>query len=390
MGLVIGAAALGAAGSIAGGILSSNAAKSQAKKAAAGQRQALEADAAERERLSQMIQASQDLNEQRTLANEQAAMTVYGALGSPGSYNAPSQYGGPLTSMAPMGLNGLNTAAGVLTDPSNQVTKTGMVTGADVSMGGAGKYKGTKSWSVSANIADPNNLAAAVMNTSSFRTVSRMVADAEGIMNETGPAWNQLQNSVIGSIYASSATANRQALEAAQSMIARKGGAARTGMNWVTAMRTQDAINNNRANLLFNGKMSLLNAKFTIAMQAQNFALAWTKNQFGFRDTLTDTLNKNQNFWSQTWPVAAAGMNQSDTAMLANSIGMRRDALIQASNTKIGGAVLGLTGLTQAIAGVGSDRLAAAQNYNLDREFGADAYNRPTDWSKLDENGMVL
>jgi N-acetyl-gamma-glutamylphosphate reductase len=91
MGIALAAGVIGAAGAVGGSLLQASAAKKAAKKASAAERQATEADAAEREKYSQMIQAERWFSEQNLKSNEQAQMNIFGSMGDPSTYNAPSQ-----------------------------------------------------------------------------------------------------------------------------------------------------------------------------------------------------------------------------------------------------------------------------------------------------------
>jgi hypothetical protein len=187
-----------------------------------------------------------------------------------------------------------------------------------------------------------------------------MVGDAEQLMNKTGPVWNELQNGVIGSIYGSSAEANRQAMEQSSAMIAKMGGSARTGMNWVTAMRTQSNINRTRTNELWSAKLSLEKWTAEYAQSAQSFAQGWVRDAFGVRDMYTANLNNLRTFWSRTWPAGAAQLNQGDTQMMMASAESRRNAMVSASNTKIAGITSAISGFAKVAAGVGQQFMGSS------------------------------
>jgi hypothetical protein len=350
MGIAAAGAVIGAGAGIAGGILSSNSAKKAAEDAMEDQQRLAEADAAEREKYSQMIMGEADMAREQLRASEQAAMNVFGSLGQPGTYDAPSQYGGPLTSLTPAGLGGMYGGTGPLLGGST-ISRSGAVTAADVAIKGRGEWKGTKEWALTDSISNPDALAASIKSSSGFRTVSKLVADAEQMMNKSGPLWNELNNSVIGSIYQSSAATNRQALEAASQMIARKGGAARRGMDWVNSMRAQDAVNRDRTNTLWQAKLGLEQWTRDNAMKVQSFAQAWTMNHAGIRDAHTNAIANLRTFWSQTWPVAAAKMNQQSTQDMQQASVAYRNAVNEANQMKIASIANGVSSIGSSLMG---------------------------------------
>lgn len=349
MGLVAGAA-VGAAGGIVGGILKGNAAKKAAKSALEDQQREREYSEATREKYSQMIQAEQGLAADQLRASEAAALNVWGSLGAPGTYDQPTQYGGPFSSIQPTGLKGLNTSDSKL---FTNVTKSGAVTGQDVSMKGRPQYQGTQEWSISGKITDPDQMAAAIKDTSSFRTVSKMVAEAEQMMNRSGPLWNEMNNALVGSVYQSSAAGQRDMLNAVSSMIARKGGGARTGMDFVARMQVQRQINADRTKQLWDSKIGMENLRQNIVSQRMSFAQEWTKNTFGIRDTFTNQLVSNRTFWSSTWPAPAAQMTSTESMKMQDLIAKKRDIDIKAAQDKIGAIVNSSTGLVNSLMGMG-------------------------------------
>jgi len=350
MGIAAAGAAVGAVGGIAGGLLSSASAKKSAEAAMEAEQRLSEADAAEREKYSQMIMGEADIAREQLRANEQASLYVFGALGQPGTYDAPSQYGGPLTSLTPAGLGGMYSGTGPLLG-GTPITKSGAVTGADVAVTQKPQWKGTKEWALNDTITNPEALAASIKQSSGFRTVSKLVADAEQMMNKQGPLWNELNNSVIGSIYQASAATNRQALEQASAMIARKGGAARTGMDWVNRMRVQEGVNRDRTNTLWQAKLGLEQWTRDNAMKVQSFAQAWTSNHAGIRDSYTNALVNLRTFWSQTWPVAAAQMNQKATMRMQDASQTYYDAVNEANQMKIASIANGVSSLGKGLMG---------------------------------------
>lgn len=299
----------GLAGGIATGLKTGDAQEDVAKDMIRTMKQIHEEGSAERRRTSEMARGDAELARRNLLASEQAKMNVLGSLGQPGTYGpAPGSTAGPISLgvLQPMGLGGIYKPGSLLEGPS-QAKITGTVSGEDVALGAKAKWKGKKDWEVTGTELDPDALAAGVKDTAGFRTVSRMVAEAEQLMNRSGPLWNELNNSVVGSVYESNAAFQRQTMDEVARSVARGGTARRVGMQMVQAFQAQEAINRTRTSQLWQAKMGLEQYRTQYAQQATSYANAWVNNTAGLRDSFTTALNNLQMFWSQTLAPSLVG-----------------------------------------------------------------------------------
>jgi len=333
-----------------------------AKQAMKQQRLMHEESSATRLWAGQKVEASVDLARQNLMAGEQARLNVLGALGQPGSYGpSPGSTSGSINLgiLKPTGLGGLygqGNSPGSLYG-SGQTSMSGSVTGADVALKGGGAWKGKKDWEVHGAELDPAAMAEEVKGTAAFRTVSRMVAETEQMINREGPLWDQLNNSVVGGIYESSAAFQRSAMEQVSRGMARGGSARRSSIQMAEAMRVQEQVNRQRTGQLWQAKMGLEQYRVTSAQQVTAFAQEWVNNTSGIRDNFTNALQSLQLFWSTTMAPVLAGASvgaQSATqqgifnagAGLAAAAATRSNAFAGMADA-MGGAIEGVGGWMQ-------------------------------------------
>ncbi len=357
-GLIMGGVSAGA------GLMSaSTAAKAQkkiAKRNIEFQTRMAEAGAGEREAYSQASKAYQDIAAQNLLATESAQRTVLSSLGQPGTYG--DSYTGSINfgSLRPTGLSGMSGGGGgLLTSGSGRISKFGEVTREDVGIGGMGKkgeWKGKRKWEASGIGLDADAMASSVMDSAGFRAVSGMVAEAEQFQNRQGEMWNQLNNSIVGSVYESSAAIHKGMMEQVARNMAQGGSARRVGLQMAQAMQVQEQTNRTRTGQLWKAKAQLEEFRTKRVQEVTSFAQSWVKNESGIRDSFTASLNSLQMHWAQTLPPSLIGASvASQTAtqrgVLAASAGLQ--AALDTKTSGIMGAIDSLSGLaTSAIGGV--------------------------------------
>jgi hypothetical protein len=340
----------GAIGGIMSGAASIHATKAQekiAKKQMKQQKLLHEESAATRQEASEMVVAASDIARQNLLATEQARMDIRGSLGSA---TGPISLG----VLRPTGLSGLYGEPGGALTGAREMSIRGDVVGADVKLGKKPKWRGRKMWEVHGAEIDPAALAAEVKGTAGFRTVSRMVAESEQMMNRQGPLWEQLNSSVVGGIYESSAALQRSAMEQIARGIARGGGARRASLQSVEAMRVQEQVNRQRTGQLWQAKLQLEEYRVASAQQVTSFANDFVNNTAGVRDSFTNALTSLQLFWSQTMAPYLAGATvgaQSATQQGLLNAGAGMNAAIGARGAAMAGMADSLAGLGSAVGG---------------------------------------
>jgi hypothetical protein len=163
-----------------------------------------------------------DRERARNIANEQSKMAVYGLLGSPGSYGAQNTFTQNWQNKNnlddPTSL--FDTSGTGLSQP-NQALK---------SFGPNDPSKGMLLGQAREGILDPASYAAAISGSASFRIQSQRVAESEQLLNQEGPAWDMLNNSVLGIINEGSAMQLRDTMRKLKNQYAKGGSARRTAM----------------------------------------------------------------------------------------------------------------------------------------------------------------
>lgn len=178
----------------------------EAKEAAGGQQHAAitAMEAADRERA-------------RGIAGEQAKMAVWGLLGSdPNSFT--SSYTNTNNVDDPTSL--FDTSGVGLSQP-NQALKF---------MAPYDKGRNMLLGTAREGILDPAAYANAISQSAQFRIQSQRVRESEELLNQEGPAWDMLHNSVLGVINEGSALQLRETMRKLKNQYAKGGTARRTSM----------------------------------------------------------------------------------------------------------------------------------------------------------------
>jgi hypothetical protein len=161
-----------------------------------------------------------DRERARGIANERAKMAVWGLLGQEGTYGpntftagAEGKEGGDVTSL-------FDTSGLGLSQPNQALAKLGPNDPGKKQLLGTARE----------GILDPEAYANAISNTASFRIQSGRVAESEQLLNQEGPAWDMLSNSVLGIINEGSALQLRDSMRKLKNQYAKGGTARRTAM----------------------------------------------------------------------------------------------------------------------------------------------------------------
>jgi hypothetical protein len=294
--------------------------------------------AAERERLSQKAQAEGNLAKKQRIAAEEAAMNVFGSLGAPGTYDMPeSSPSGPISGLQYLAPSGIESTKGLLTS-GEPFLESGEVAPRDVWMRRDRAWKGwmgkPKKWKVEGEVMDPDAAAGYIKSTSGFRQVSRLVAESEQLLNRRGRLWEELNNSIVGGIYEGTAAFQRQAMEELSREMGRGGSARNRAMAAAQKFQIQEGINRQRTGALWQSKMALEQWVRANAAATQNFAMAWTGNQFGIRDTFTANLTNLSTFWTQTMTPALMSASVASQTTTQQGVLAAHDMFNEAAKTK--------------------------------------------------------
>lgn len=350
------AVGVGVAAAAGGSAASASAKKKAAKKMKKEAERSYSLGEAYRQSIDQRMMAETGLATQNLSATEQAKANIFGALGKPGTYGYKSPLGtsGPIgmSGLTPQGLSPLGTATG---SPGGAimgkaVTKEGAVTAKDV---GSKWTFGDQKWKVEGQELDPNAIAGQAMESESFKTVSGMVAEAQQLMNREGPLWDELNHSVVGGIYESSAGIHRQMMDDLARTAAQGGSASRQAQASVGRMRAQEAVNRTRTQALWSSKLQMEQWTHAYAQNTMKFAQDWTNNLFGVRDEYTSALTNLRTMWSQTMPIALMQAQMGAGGKLEQGKQASIDMALQATQTKIAGIVNAVSSVGNLAGGMG-------------------------------------
>ena len=337
-----GGAILGAGVGIAGGIMQQR----TAAKSLTAQKKMGRAASRQQQAMSAQVGAEAEFARENLRASEQARLGVTSMLGAPGTYG-PAPGGEDFGLGMPAGLSGI-AAPGAFPGGiwGEEVTKKGLIKGGKYSKK-TGRLKGSVPWEVKGRVLDPEALAGGIMAQPQFGAVSAMVAEANQLMNREGPLWNELNNSIVGSVYEGAASMQRQQMEEISRMMARGGNAKAMGQTMAQRFKVQEDVNRMRTTQLWQSRMALDQWRTQAVQSNLSFANAWVDNQAGIRDTYQAALANTRTFWSSTIPAAAMGAQAQVTGSTQKAMGQSYDAVMSAQGTKfnaIMGAVEGITG----------------------------------------------
>ena len=158
----------------------------------------------------------------RGQANERAKMAVWGLLGKEGTYGEQNKFTQEWQNRSnvddPTSL--FDTSGVGLSQPDQALHQ--MVTH---SRGGKNLLGTARE-----GILDPESYAKAISGTAQFRIQSKRVAESEQLLNQEGPAWDMLNNSVLGIINEGSALQLRDTMRKLKNQYAKGGTARRAAM----------------------------------------------------------------------------------------------------------------------------------------------------------------
>lgn len=204
----------------------------------------------------------------RQRAAEEAKARVFGMLGKPSG----GLFG---TSGGPVGTSG------IFRDPSEVGTSEGargFVTGG---VEGSKKQKRAEkqvgkldeflSSEAQKSILDPDAYAAMIAESTPFQIQSKLVGEAQQLLNKEGPAWDMLQNSVIGNISENAAELTRESLRQVRNQAAKGGSGRRQALAEAQSILAREAGMRLKAQETWRANLALheFTRNFATSVQAQ-------------------------------------------------------------------------------------------------------------------------
>jgi hypothetical protein len=174
---------------------------------------------------------SVDAQNARMQAAEEAKLEVFSLLGAEGTYGPESQGVDHENLYNVDDPDSYYDTSGLGRSQPNQDLKQSM----PYSSGKKGLLGTPRS-----GILDPKSYASKISKTSQFRTMSKQVAESEQLLNQEGPAWEELKNSSIGSVNDNSALMLRDTLRQLRNNAAKGGSARRTALNEFNIILAQE------------------------------------------------------------------------------------------------------------------------------------------------------
>jgi len=211
---------------------------------------------------------SVEAEKSRTIAAEASKQRVFGMLGAPGTYDLPG--------------TGPSQAAQAPTGDVYQTATTFGEAGSPLARSqfqGGGYTPEFANWKSREGILDPEKYAEDIGKSASFRIQSRRTAEAEQLLAQEGPMWDQLSNSVYGVINEGAATQLREDVRALKTQAAKGGTARRTALAEAQQMQAQEAANQMRVQQTWKANLALFDV---VRQNADNVQ----KGNYSFIDNL--------------------------------------------------------------------------------------------------------
>lgn len=286
------AAGIGAAGSIGGALLGGG--KKQRGMTRAEKRLAA---AAELDRAKGVLRGelAANLAQKQLSAAESARIGLFNRLGDIGTYEEGYEDYARRT-RGPTGLAGAiggGTPTGTTGGLFTRVEEKDKVKGtfqyvSDISEGGAvtGKNVGRDfSVTVEGDVLNVPAYLEQVQDSRTFRMMSRLTAEADQLIRREGPLWDELNKSVVGSIYEQTGALQRETMRTISDNLAKGGTARRAGLAAIEAMRAQENINRQRTEALWQSSMAVEQWTRDNASKVMQMNQDYVNNLGGIRDS---------------------------------------------------------------------------------------------------------
>jgi len=157
-----------------------------------------------------------DTNRQQLIASEQGKANVFAALGQDNyqTGTGTGTYGTGQTNMYQTGVKPSEAAKQLAPKLMKKMERQGII--------------------------DPEGYANSIIGTTPFKIRSQQTAEAMQLLNREGPAWNDLENATLGSIYQGAAEDYRAQIRELKRQYAKGGSARRTAFNEAMTLKAMD------------------------------------------------------------------------------------------------------------------------------------------------------
>ena len=246
---------------------------------------------------AQSVEAAESM-QAKAQAAEMAGMEVYSMLGAPGTYEMPGAEGGAVGT--PLGTSeGIFATEGAGTEKSS--TAKSLLRRQPQALAEGGSLAGPRE-----GIIDPKAYASKIAQSSSFRMQSRMTAEAEQLLAQEGPLWEQLSNSTLGQIMEGAATQQREAMRDIRNRAAKGGSARRQALNDAQSLLVQERATQTRVQQTWQANLALFDTVRNYASKVQTENVKFMDGLPMIRQTYTNTLAQLTSLQIQSYNQASA------------------------------------------------------------------------------------
>lgn len=283
--------------------------------------------------------------EARTQAAEESRQSVFGMLGAPGTYDVPG---------TPAGGGGGTAAAPSFAD----IYQKQDIAPEAASMVEYGHLNNAAGWKFlhggRKGVLDPTKYAQEIAKSSSFRTQSKLQAQAEQLLSREGEEWQRLEQGTLGKISEDAATAVRESMRELKNDAAKGGTARRAALNEAQKIITIQRANEQRSRQTWQANINLDQYVRNVAMQTQQSNQRFLDNLPGIRQAYSNTMNNLSQMMTQyALPIASAASQRGYQARAAvgNKAKAFAEQLIMSAGVMLVSAALPYVGPALGAAG---------------------------------------
>lgn len=289
----------------------------------------------------------------QTLAGEQARAELFGALGSPGSYDLP----GAASSGSGADFSGVYDTSQGHSETAKSQMKYGHKTGA----GGMEIMYGTRK-----GILDPKKYAEEMKKTAGFRIQSRLTADAESLLAKKGEAWETLDQATRGQITEGAATQLRENIRDIRNRLGKGGSARNEAMADAQQMLARERAHQMRVQETWNANLKLDQYVRENAMRVQTENVKFMDNLPLIRQAYNETMNSLSEMMARVAvPVAAQASSNAFAARNAVQESKIGEKLILGAISGVL-SMVGGGGLGSVVSSIGQGAVGAVgQSYGM-------------------------
>jgi len=195
------------------------------------------------------------------------------------------------------------------------------------------------------------------------RMVSYMTAQADQLLRQEGPLWEQIKESVHGPIIEGAGMQHQQLLQRIQTEAAKGGSARNRAVQVASELAASQQIARDKQTQLWGANLQLIKFGIDNAKSQINFNDAWIGNQAGIRDQFNNMMNSLTELRVNTVMGAEIGAaNGYASAQAAANDNALKSGMVRADGTKnmyglIGGGLMSAGGMMMG-GGVGGGATA--------------------------------